>query len=457
MLANGRLLIATELGTIQSFGSSANHAPGTPTLLGTNGRPVDAAGASVSWGASVDPDGDAVSYQVRLDNDGEILETWATRVVTAAGQTTLRVPGDLHPGATYVVAVRARDTRGAWSAWSAPRTFLAATSPTVTIAGVSQSDLGAALTAARPGTVIMLGAGTFHLADTLKVPAGVSLVGAGAHQTIFDATGRWVGVALHGSSPGHPTRLGRLTVAGAAIGVDVVDARDAQLTNVILRDNTEAGVRVSTTSTANITNATVVANNRGVDARGTVAIRNSVLTQNDIGLATGRPEAVTSRFNDLFDNQADYVGMLAGAADLASRVAFVDTVGKDFHLLPHQLSTDMGDPDDDFSAEPAPNGGRINLGAFGGTAEAELSAAPPDSPAPAMGTGCSVAGDDARTASPSSPLGFGLMLIGLALTRARRRTRRPAPPRGSHQGHPKDDDRRHPGSRGRRVRRWLVG
>ena len=38
-----------------------------------------------------------------------------------------------------------------------------------------------------------------------------------------------------------------------------------------------------------------------------------------------------------------------------------------------QPSTDRGDPADAVGEEPAPNGGRINLGAFGGTADAELS------------------------------------------------------------------------------------
>ena len=35
---------------------------------------------------------------------------------------------------------------------------------------------------------------------------------------------------------------------------------------------------------------------------------------------------------------------------------------------------DGGDPDDDFSQEPLPNGGRINMGVYGGTAFASLPA-----------------------------------------------------------------------------------
>ena len=49
---------------------------------------------------------------------------------------------------------------------------------------------------------------------------------------------------------------------------------------------------------------------------------------------------------------------------------FVDTAGGDFHLKPTSLCIDVGNPDSDFSNEPLPNGGRINLGAYGNTDEA---------------------------------------------------------------------------------------
>jgi MYXO-CTERM domain-containing protein len=55
-------------------------------------------------------------------------------------------------------------------------------------------------------------------------------------------------------------------------------------------------------------------------------------------------------------------------------VSFADLTGRDLRLLAAQPSTDRGDPADPVGAEPAPNGARINMGAFGGTADAELSA-----------------------------------------------------------------------------------
>ncbi|MDZ7337718.1 MAG: FecR domain-containing protein [candidate division KSB1 bacterium] len=42
----------------------------------------------------------------------------------------------------------------------------------------------------------------------------------------------------------------------------------------------------------------------------------------------------------------------------------------DYHLLPTSPCIDAGDPSDDYSLEPEPNGGRIDMGAYGNTAEA---------------------------------------------------------------------------------------
>jgi len=45
----------------------------------------------------------------------------------------------------------------------------------------------------------------------------------------------------------------------------------------------------------------------------------------------------------------------------------------DYHLLSYSPCIDRGDPDSDYSNEPQPNGGRVNLGFYGNTPEAALS------------------------------------------------------------------------------------
>jgi len=52
---------------------------------------------------------------------------------------------------------------------------------------------------------------------------------------------------------------------------------------------------------------------------------------------------------------------------------FVDPTNQDYHLQYLSPCIDAGDPFFDYSAEPEPNGGRINMGTYGGTPEASIS------------------------------------------------------------------------------------
>ena len=124
---------------------------------------------------------------------------------------------------------------------------------------------------------------------------------------------------------------------------------------------------------ATIVNATLSGNGTGLDASGATTIKNSLVAGNDVGLKGDAPGTLASSYDDLFGNTDGYAGLAAGTGDLAGAVTFVDVVGHNFLLAGPQASTDQGDPADDVGAEPTPNGARINLGAFGGTADAELS------------------------------------------------------------------------------------
>jgi len=57
---------------------------------------------------------------------------------------------------------------------------------------------------------------------------------------------------------------------------------------------------------------------------------------------------------------------------------FVDAANGDYHLDSCSPAVDSGDPAEDFSLEPQPNGGRINLGRYGNTIEAAFSPAAVD-------------------------------------------------------------------------------
>jgi hypothetical protein len=253
----------------------------------------------------------------------------------------------------------------------------------VTVGDVVQPSLRDALLAVRSGDLLRLGAGVFHLTETLRIPAGVSLVGAGAHGTVLSASGLAVGVSIEGGGSQPVTTIKDVTVAGASIGVQVTGSQDALVQNVILRDNLVAGLEVSAGAAARLVNGTLTRNQHGVRGYGGVQVRNSLIVGNDVGLWAAVPDLVSSSYNDVADNRiASYQSVSPGERDLATSVSFRDAAGGDFRLSGMQPTTDRGDPADDFSREPTPNGDRINLGAFGNTDEAELSsAAPPESSA----------------------------------------------------------------------------
>jgi len=445
VVANGRLITVAESGVVEGQLSSVNHPPTAP-ILAASPRPFDGADVTLRWLPAFDPDAELPTYELRIDTDGEVLENFQQQLFPAQGATSMQVVAQLTPGVTYTFAVRARDPQGALSPWSAPETFQVASNAGVSVDGTPASSLRAAVAGALPGSVIMLGAGTYPLSEPLHVGAGVSIAGAGAGRTTLDATGLSIGVSFDGTDPAHAAGLDKLTVAGADTCVGVSAAvTGIHLTHLIVRDCKTVGVSVAATGGANIVNATLVGNGTGVDSAGSSSIKNSLLTSNAVGLKGAAAGALASSYDDLFDNQADYQGLAAGAGDLSTAVAFTDLAGRNLQIASPQASTDRGDPADEVGAEPAPNGARINLGAFGGTADAELSApstvvgdpgttptptppdaTPPDTtppgttppPGPAEAGGCGLAGRPSGGDATLFAVGFATLLIG-----ARRRRR----------------------------------
>ena len=80
------------------------------------------------------------------------------------------------------------------------------------------------------------------------------------------------------------------------------------------------------------------------------------------------------QYNNLWKNgSSNYYGCVPGAYDISVPPSFINEANDDYHLQKTSQCVDAGDPSSDFSNEPAPNGGRINLGAYGNTAEAQNS------------------------------------------------------------------------------------
>ncbi len=77
--------------------------------------------------------------------------------------------------------------------------------------------------------------------------------------------------------------------------------------------------------------------------------------------------------DDLFGCSATYSSISdgdPGEGNIAFYPHFVHSDGADYRLLPWSPCIDAGDPLSDFSLEPEPNGGRVNIGAYGNTPQA---------------------------------------------------------------------------------------
>jgi hypothetical protein len=437
VVANG-MLIATALnGTTEGLVSSLNHAPAAP-IATDSARPLDAAEPTVlRWLPATDADAEQASYEIRIDTDGEVLETWQQQILLGSGVTSTTLTSGLTTGVTYTYALRARDRRGALSPWSSLAHFTRVTNPAVTVNGSPATSLASALAGAQPGDVIGLGAGIYTLGQTLTVGGGVSIQGAGAGRTTLDATGLAAGISFTGKDATHGTGLDGVTISGADTCISVTDgATDVRVTHTIVRDCRTNGVMVSAGGGAELVNTTIVSNPLGVVANGTTRIKNSLLTKNGVALSSATTGALSSSYDNLVANETDYAGLSAGTGDISHPIAFVDFTAHNLLLGSAQESTDRGDPADPVGAEPAPNGARINLGAFGGTAEAETTApstsvgasGPANTPAPVVGAngdatppanetgGCAVAG-------PVSAGGSLAWLLLAVLLRRRRRGR----------------------------------
>ncbi|UCG56993.1 MAG: hypothetical protein JSU70_19275 [Phycisphaerales bacterium] len=163
---------------------------------------------------------------------------------------------------------------------------------------------------------------------------------------------------------------------GFAVTFAAGESHGSVLRNFIIKNSRMAVFAAATSPT--ITNLTILDNEYGIGAYGHCRpdIRNSIFLNNANG--------------DLFQCQARY-SCLSGGGDtnVDADPLFVDPNDCDYHLRsgtgrysPQQnvwviddLTSpciDAGDPSFDCSDEPAPNGGRVNIGAYGGTGYASL-------------------------------------------------------------------------------------
>jgi hypothetical protein len=284
--------------------------------------------------------------------------------------------------------------------------FVEYASADVTVEGKgSYGTVREALDAAAAGDTVVLGPYAFFVPEGVTIKPGVTLRGAAPHLTILDGQGaaavvRFGGTALEGRSG-----LANLTVTGGGVGIDTGQA-DVLLRNLQVVRNSGAGLRTGQQGRAEAVSLTVAHNGaEGIVASNAATLLRGLVVSSNAGTGIVGTSGTSLAYSTVAGNGPGETSgnlSLGEGLDFASAVAFEDPAAFDYREHPGAPSIDAGDPADDYRAEPDPNGGRINQGAFGntpyavGSAAAAAAAAAPGGPEPesdgASGGACGALG-----------------------------------------------------------------
>jgi len=157
----------------------------------------------------------------------------------------------------------------------------------------------------------------------------------------------------------------------------------AAITNCLIAENDQYGIEDGILT---ITNCTIVANGSCGVSSYEPAVTNSIIYYN----SSGSDGVQIESHIDATVTYSDVQGGWPGQGNINAEPCFVEVgfwntngthedmnddfwVSGDYHLLVGSPCIDTGDPGSDCNAELLPNGGRINMGAYGGTPQASLS------------------------------------------------------------------------------------
>ncbi|MHC4535782.1 MAG: right-handed parallel beta-helix repeat-containing protein [Planctomycetota bacterium] len=138
----------------------------------------------------------------------------------------------------------------------------------------------------------------------------------------------------------------------------------AAVTNCLIAENGQYGIQDGIVT---ITNCTIAANALCGISSYAPTVTNSIIYYN------GSDGAQIESQSSAIVTYSDVQGGFPGDGNIDADPLFADPINGDFHLLAGSPCIDAGDPNSEFAFEPEPNGGRINMGAYGGTPQATLS------------------------------------------------------------------------------------
>ena len=207
--------------------------------------------------------------------------------------------------------------------------------------------------------------------------------------TIHDVRGIWV---YHGSR----WTIENNTIHDIEFGIALDSGGNHIVRNNLIYAFKTAGIKAEKTSTIvnnTITYSTAVDTSSyygsGIAVKNAFTggtIKNNIISSCKKGIYNRETlPSITIDYNDVWDNPlGNYVNSFtAGAHDISVNPQFIGS--SDYHLqspvgsyhegtwatdADYSRCIDKGDPSSDFSNEPSPNGGRIDMGAYGNTVQA---------------------------------------------------------------------------------------
>lgn len=175
---------------------------------------------------------------------------------------------------------------------------------------------------------------------------------------------------------------------GGADGIEI-KGLNTMIRNTIVYDSQRGFNVLNTANNVSLYNNVAYNNtNEGFSINASaqsVTIKNCTSSENaeyQFNLSGNMSPSFTAKYNNWFGANNtffnDYISLYnVGNLDNLNP-QFIDVTNRDFHLSQCSPLVDAGDPSDDYSLEPDPNGWRINMGAYGNTFEAEVSPDPTD-------------------------------------------------------------------------------
>ncbi len=246
----------------------------------------------------------------------------------------------------------------------------AATATTIYV--LAGQSIQAAINTANAGDIICIDQGTYN--ELVTINKAITLTNMGDNPPGY--------VIINGNGAGRTVSISSATVtlknlwikggsADTGGGIEIYGANGVTIDHCLITDNTATdggGIYITNANNATIENCTIADNRAGGGIKAvnysTATVINSIVYFNINGQIMGSGITVSYTCVE---------GGYAGTGNIDTDPLFVNhppTPPRDYHLLYDSPCVNAGDTESEFGNEPAPNGCRIDIGAYGNTSEA---------------------------------------------------------------------------------------